>query len=309
MLITTNSNGSNGLYQYIDEIAGYADSRSGVDIDVRGIPASYIRSSIQTENFLNTGSWGDFNLQAAINAPQSTAAGLGTPDGYNGNYGYYNFSTEQLSHGAGDVTEMTNEAYLPGGLSVQRFADWGALPDATCSRDASVPWACFDSMTVLMGHIETPIFVMIQTGDKTIRIAHHLFGVHNRHNGVVYHPNDFEDRVRATVRRLDDLNMGYGAFVTTTDDHKSVTDDAKARRRVGNIALEQALFNWATSPLGTESFCVAEQRTGTQSWYHYPLDADNNSLEPPGAYCVPADASFTCPGAQPCNPAGVLPPW
>jgi hypothetical protein len=283
LLITAQSNGSHGLYQYIDEIALYADAVTGGDVDVRGVPSSYVRSSVQLENYLNTGSWNGFFLDTRINAPESTWYGL---NAYNSTYNYYQYGNVTLRSGAGEVTILSNADYLPGGISYERFADWGAVPDKTCTQNATEPWICYDAMHVLMNYMETPIFVAVQTGDKAIRISHHQFADVPASSGACYHPNDFEDRVRAVVGRMDALNAGHGAFVTTTDDHGALSDTVKVARRVGNVPLEQALYDWMMAAPGTESFCVAEKRTGSQSWYHYA--AEN-------------------PGAQACNPAGILP--
>jgi len=297
LLITAQSNGSHGLYQYIDEIALYADAVTGGDVDVRGVPSSYVRSSVQLENHINTGSWNSFLLETRINAPESTWYGL---NAYNSTYNYYQYGNITLRSGAGEVTILSNADYLPGGISYERFADWGAVPDKTCTQSAPEPWICYDVMHVLMNYMETPIFAAVQTGDKSIRLSHHQFADVPAISGACYHPNDFEDRVRAVVARMDALNAGHAAFVTTTDDHNSLSDLVKVNRRVGNVRLEQALYDWMMAAPGTESFCVAEKRTGSQSWYHY-------DVENAGDYCVPADASFNCPGAQACNPVGVLP--
>ena len=91
-----NSNGSNGLYMYLDHLADFIHSsgaykKSGLDlpdIDVRGLTSSYVTSSVETENLINNRrknifSWRAYNFtdfDDHISAPES--AGEFEADGF-----------------------------------------------------------------------------------------------------------------------------------------------------------------------------------------------------------------------------------
>ena len=96
VLFAAHSNGSNGMYMYIDRIAEYirhdpSDGQPGLGLtnaDVRGLTASYVRPSVEAENLVhnpsqNIFSWQDYATSAFddhIIAPMSTMA----PKGANG---------------------------------------------------------------------------------------------------------------------------------------------------------------------------------------------------------------------------------
>ncbi|MFQ5463826.1 MAG: pectin acetylesterase-family hydrolase, partial [Phycisphaerae bacterium] len=94
--ILTQSNGSNGLYMYLDRLAAFirhdpSDGQPGLGLtnaDVRGLASAYVRPSVEAENLVNNPSqniftWNDYAMPSFddhIDAPLSTAG----PDGADG---------------------------------------------------------------------------------------------------------------------------------------------------------------------------------------------------------------------------------
>jgi hypothetical protein len=295
LLVEAQSNGSHGLYQYIDDIAADVDRAAGGDVDVRGVASSYLRSSIGLENAVSSDAWGAFDLGGMINAPKSTAAGL---TAYNTTFESvyardFLYSPGELLRAAHDGI-ITDDAYIAGGLEAQRFVDWGADPDESCLT-AQPRWVCQDAMHVIGGgNLETRVFFAVQAADKVMRRAHMFFGDVGLAPGfgLIYHPEDFITRVLGMVHRIDALDSGHGAFVTHSDDHDSTVDGVKVRRAVGGVMLAQAIYDWAMSPAGSESFCVSLPPAAPPPWYH-------NGDGQQGYQDTGHDPTFACPGASP----------
>ncbi len=182
----THSNGSNGLYMYIDRMAEFirhdpSDGQPGLGLtgaDVRGLASAYVRSSVEAENLVNHPlqnifAWNAYDTLAFddhINAPFSTT----TPN-------------------AADSLWYSSLIYQDGG-EFRLHRNWGALQsntaiptsiddivgvvtlDESCFRAHGLyggagdnPEACLDSMHVLMNHVTTPIFLSPQLHDRAVK--------------------------------------------------------------------------------------------------------------------------------------------
>jgi len=183
----THSNGSNGLYMYIDRLAEYIrhDSSDGqpglglVDADVRGLASSYVRPSVEAENLVNDPAqnifaWRDydpFEFDGHITAPLSTA-GEGAANGLWYSTLVYYSGIEFLWHrNWGAVLFDTNFTTLDG------MVDVGTI-DESCFRAHGLYGgpghgieACLDSMHVLMNHVTTPVFLAPQLYDHRLRVT------------------------------------------------------------------------------------------------------------------------------------------
>ncbi len=182
------SNGSNGMYMYIDRIAEYirhdpSDGQPGLGLtnaDVRGLAASFVSPSVEAENLINHPSqtifsWNDYPTLA-----------------------FDDHIVAPLSHsGANPANGLwySSLSYFDG-YEFRRFDRWGALQfdvgtpasiddvagvstiDESCFARHGLlgglgdnPEACLDSMHVLMNHITTPLFFSPQQYDKVIKVG------------------------------------------------------------------------------------------------------------------------------------------
>lgn len=294
LLLVTQSNGSQGLYQYLDDVAARTDTVAGGDVDVRGAPSSLLRNSLVVENYLLSGKWGDFSTGGVINAPQSTKEGLmeynATHSKYSAGYHVPDGSLGNPAHGG----VINSDAIVDGGPEAQRYIDWGADLDASCLAKGE-PWHCNEAMAVALEDVDTPMFVSAQTADHKVRGFMASFA--RPPNSTLrarmgYHPNDFDKRTRAMVTRLEARKRGHGFFVTNTDDHMSLSSDAKIKRQIGGLTLPTVLYGWLVAKPGTATSCVSKPRTGQQAWFHV-LKGTKGEYKDAGA-----DPSHTCVGAK-----------
>ncbi len=180
--ILTQSNGSNGVYMYLDRLAEFirhdpSDGQPGIGLtgaDVRGLASGFVRASVEVENLVNDPSqdifaWNDYasaGFGGHITAPLSAlAAGL-----WYSPLTYYDGREFRLSWGWGALLFDTE---LPTG--VDEAVGVGTL-DESCliahgfyGGDGDNVEACLDSMHVLMNHLTTPVFVAPQLHDFKIR--------------------------------------------------------------------------------------------------------------------------------------------
>lgn len=288
LAFVVHSNASNGLYQYIDELARFVDTAAGVDVDVRGVASSMLRSTVEIENFLNGGGVADYSEGGTVDAPLSTRARF---DEYNdlGYTGKYRFSDGDKDHAA-DGAQLSMVPYRPGGIEHQRFADWGAEPDASCKPSREV---CLEPVHVAVRHLQTPVFFAVQLSDHAVRNGFNHFadpaGTPEPPGelAAAYHPVDFAARVNAAIDQIDALDAGHAVFATATDDHDSVEVNRKVERTIGGLGLADALYDWLTSPAGDQTICVARTPTGDVPWVHV-----DDGYEDTGA-----DPAHTCAGA------------
>ncbi len=300
LLIVTQSNGSHGLYQYIDDVAQRTDLLVGGDVDVRGAPSSMLRNSLMVENYLRSGTWADFSTGGVIDAPQSTRQGLQqyneTFSNYPNGYHVEDVLFENPAHGG----VLENSALLPESEEAQTYAEWGTKLDASCL--AGRPhWQCTDAMAVGLEDVDTPLFIAAQTADHKLRAFKADFArapgsTLEPGYGMGYHTNDFDERVRAMVKRLDERNVGHAVFVTNTDDHMSLSSDIKVTRQIGGLPLARVLYGWLMAPPGTETICLSKARTGSQAWFHVVKDTKGEYKDEgadPAHHCVGAEATNT----------------
>ncbi len=184
--LSAHSNGSNGMYMYIDRIAEYirhdpSDGQPGLALtnaDVRGLASAYVRPSVEVENLVNDPSrdiffWNDYatsSFDHHIVAPQSTSvpdladglwySSLSYFDGiefrWSRNWGTMLFDVEAPV----SIDEMVGVATLDESC----FAAHGLY-----GGPGDNPEACLDSMHVLMNHITTPMFLSPQLYDHVVR--------------------------------------------------------------------------------------------------------------------------------------------
>ncbi len=154
----TSSNGSNGLYLYIDRLADYVRSLEP-KADVRGMPNSMIRSSLEVEATVDAAGLADYTkVYDNLGKHGTLAFHLNMPDDSPGN-GYW----------------ATSLVYQEG-LEYWRNVSWGAIDPADPTVDASClaahpsePHVCLDQMHVLLNHVSTPLFIVAQQQDSAVR--------------------------------------------------------------------------------------------------------------------------------------------
>ncbi len=184
--LAAHSNGSNGMYMYIDRIAEYirhdpSDGQPGLGLanaDVRGLTASYVRASVEAENLINNPlmnvfAWSDYHplsFDDHIVAPRSTAG----PNPADGLW----YSTLTYFDGIEFKWSRSWGAILFGdgvGSTADDIASVVTL-DESCFREHGLfgglggnAEACLDSMHVLMNHVTTPLFLSPQLYDHVVR--------------------------------------------------------------------------------------------------------------------------------------------
>ncbi len=180
------SNGSNGMYMYIDRLADFirhdpADGQPGLGLtgaDVRGLASGYVRPSVEVENLVNNPlrdifywnsyAWPDFDDH--ITAPFST----GLPDSANGlwysSLVYRDGYEFRVSRNWGGLLFDTGTP-----TSIDQVVGVNTL-DESCFHEHGLNGgpgdnveACLDSMHVLMNHVTTPIFLAPQLYDPAIK--------------------------------------------------------------------------------------------------------------------------------------------
>ncbi len=184
--ILTQSNGSNGLYMYLDRLAEFirhdpADGQPGIGLtgaDVRGLASAYVRGSVEVENLVNDPSqnifaWSDYPPAAFddhITAPLSTTAAALADGLWYSPLTYYDGNEFRLSRAWGTFVSDTE---LP--TSVDEIVGVATL-DESCFAAHGLNGggggnveACLDSMHVLMNHVTTPVFLAPQLYDFKLR--------------------------------------------------------------------------------------------------------------------------------------------
>ncbi len=180
--ILTQSNGSNGVYMYLDRLAEFirhdpSDGQPGIGLigaDVRGLASAFVRASVEAENLVNNPSqdifaWSDFppaDFDDHITAPLSASAG----GLWYSPLTYYDGTEFKLSRAWGallfdtDLPTNIDEAVGVGTLDESCFAAHGFYGGAGDNVEA-----CLDSMHVLMNHVTTPVFLAPQLYDFKLR--------------------------------------------------------------------------------------------------------------------------------------------
>lgn len=158
------SNGSNGLYLYIDRIADVVrDAAPGAE--VRGIATGMIRSSVEVE-------------------ATADAMGRTDPRGVYDRVGDYADLGLHLTLSAASPSDRlwaSTHTYGPGGHAHLRASAWGAIDDtpttdASClAAHAPLTAPCVDQMHVLLDHVSTPLFLVAQQRDPKVMATQHLF--------------------------------------------------------------------------------------------------------------------------------------
>jgi len=184
--LTTQSNGSNGLYMYIDRIAEFirhdpGDGQPGLGLteaDVRGLASGYVRASVEAENLINNPSqdifaWSDYDpmhFDDHITAPQSTGTDWPADGLWYSSLVYHDGREFRNFTGWGAVV---SSAGIP--TSTDDITDVVTL-DESCFRAHGLYGgggahieACLDSMHVAMNHLTTPVFFAPQLYDFKIR--------------------------------------------------------------------------------------------------------------------------------------------
>ena len=154
------SNGSNGLYMYIDRLAAWMEAEVP-GVAVRGIASIMVRSSVEVE--------------AAI-----ATTPLPDPSLVYGNLGSHGTLGTHIVTGDTDNADglwASTRVYRDGGLEYERNESWGAI-DATPTIDQSCMDAhgadispCLDHMHVLLNHISTPLFLFADLRDNNVRAS------------------------------------------------------------------------------------------------------------------------------------------
>ncbi len=184
--IAAHSNGSNGMYMYIDRIADFirhdpSDGQPGLGLtnaDVRGLASGYVRPSVEAENLVNDPTqdifaWSDYQTSAFddhIIAPFSTG-GQEPADGlWYSSLVYFDGIEFKWSRNWG---ALLFDNGVPS--SIDDIVGVATL-DESCFREHGFNGgggdnveACLDSMHVLMNHITTPMFLSPQLRDHVVR--------------------------------------------------------------------------------------------------------------------------------------------
>ncbi len=186
--IAAHSNGSNGMYMYIDRIAEYirhdpSDGQPGLGLtnaDIRGLTASYIHSSVEAENFVNQPSqnifsWNDYATLAFDNHIMAPLSNSGSNPA-NGLW-YYSlafFNGVEFRHHAkwgALLFDIGNPASIDDMAGVSTLDESCFVKHGFNGNTGDNPEACLDSMHVLMNHITTPMFFAPQQYDMVVRGA------------------------------------------------------------------------------------------------------------------------------------------
>jgi Pectinacetylesterase len=184
--ISAHSNGSNGMYMYIDRLADYirhdpSDGQPGLGLssaDVRGLPSSYVRPSVELENLVNDPSqdifsWSDYaplSFDDHIVAPFSTME----PDPADGlwysSLTYYDGVEFRRHRNWGatlfDVAVPANADQITGAVALDQSC---LQAHGLYGGGGGNVEACLDSMHVLMNHVTTPLFLSPQLYDHVVR--------------------------------------------------------------------------------------------------------------------------------------------
>ncbi len=186
ILISTQSNGSNGIYMYLDRLAEFirhdpSDGQPGIglsDADVRGLASGYVHPSVEAENLvnnpaLNIFAWNDFDplyFDDHIKAPLSTTGDLAANGLWYSSLVYYDGNESRLARNWGAVLFDTDTP-----TTVDDISDVATL-DESCFHAHGLHGgsgdnveACLDSMHVLMNHVTTPVFLAPQLYDFKLK--------------------------------------------------------------------------------------------------------------------------------------------
>jgi len=184
--ISTQSNGSNGVYMYLDRLAEFirhdpSDGQPGLgltDADVRGLASGFVRPSVEAENLVNDPgqnifAWSDYDplsFNDHIDAPLSTTGPLAADGLWYSPLVYYDGRESRLARAWGAVLFNTENP-----TSVDDITDVATL-DESCFREHGLfgdpgdnVEACLDSMHVLMNHVTTPVFLAPQLYDFKLK--------------------------------------------------------------------------------------------------------------------------------------------
>jgi len=184
--LAAHSNGSNGLYMYIDRLAEYirhdpSDGQPGlglVNADVRGLASSFVRPSVEAENLVNNplqdifvwNHYAPLSFDDHIQAPLSTGP-FGMADGLWYATLVYLDGIEFKWHRSWGA--VVSDMAIP--VSIDEITEVATV-DESCFAAHGLHGgagdnieACLDSMHVLMNHITTPMFLSPQLYDQTLR--------------------------------------------------------------------------------------------------------------------------------------------
>jgi hypothetical protein len=150
ILLTCHSNGCNGLHMSID-------SRAALLATVA--PSAEVRAVFN--NFLIASAEGEH----AVDETSPTGAIDGTRSAYDHVDTGLSISEDEF----GDHRPYGRVAFQPGGTEREKLEQWGAILDESClDFHAADPAPCYDTIHVLLNHLETPFFYNFAQTDNSL---------------------------------------------------------------------------------------------------------------------------------------------
>jgi len=162
VMFQAHSNGSMGLYLFIDSLADYVRSLAP-NADVRGLAGVMVRSSLELEATADANGDTDYSTF------------------YDNLGGFSDLAFTMKTDAASPANGLWASArtYEPDRLEGRRYTHWGALDvasgpamDTSCLAAHGVdPTPCMDYMHVLMNHVSTPLFLTPSLYDNNVSTA------------------------------------------------------------------------------------------------------------------------------------------
>lgn len=201
IVFITHSNGSNGVYHYIDRLSDHISTTLGITASVRLVASSFMLPGPEVEFFFEEGYWPDNYTDipgsitvdpGIINAPNTPATDACGPGFDRANPYYSHWIIEGRNANGGKTCDRIDPDTVNGGADgkayatedfqsgqeANNFAIWGVDNGVTVTWDqscvdahASDPdlRACRDSRHVFTHHLQTPTFFAAQLADRNLR--------------------------------------------------------------------------------------------------------------------------------------------
>jgi hypothetical protein len=246
IVFTTQSNGSNGAYHWIDRVSDHISSTLGITAPVHLLAQSFILPGPEVEYFFEQGVWPENytdiptstqvspGIINAANTP-STANACGAPfdpadpyyshwiiEGHNTDGGALcrRNDPEQAGGGADGKAYATDD--FQNGREAENFQMWGADNGPTVTWDQSCVdahagdpdlRACRDSRHIFTHHLQTPTFFAAQSADRNLRLVGPSLTTWSP-EGNVWWPEDHKVR----VEKLAEVISGYESRSSCADE-------------------------------------------------------------------------------------------
>jgi len=246
ILFVTQSNGSNGVYSYIDRLSDHVSSNLDIDAPVYLLAQSFFSPGPELEYYFENGTWPESYLDVptsiesspgVINAPHTPPTGACGPGFDPANPSYSHWILEGRKASGGLRCDRDDPVQADGGVHGKTYATdeyehgyeaenlriWGADNGPTVTWDescvaahASDPdlRACRDPRHVMAHHLQTPIFFAAQSADRNLRCLSPYLSMWSP-EGMVWWPEDFKLR----VEKMAEVISGYESRSACADEH------------------------------------------------------------------------------------------